>query len=157
GTYMTLSTLHQVFQQEDNGFNVQCIIVHPTFAEPDVSIIPITVYFSPVQKQVHTFYQIPLNRDYDVIFRFSANPRPTALKWSFGRNFQEMINVIEIPFHSAKFSTSLIIHANGNYTAILTLAEITNEDIETKYKLHVANEIGKADYSIILSEDKNPI
>ncbi|CAL4173536.1 unnamed protein product, partial [Meganyctiphanes norvegica] len=111
---MTLSTLHHVFQKEDNGVKIHCVIEHPTFAEQDVSIIPITIYFSPVQKQVHTFYQIPLNRDYTVMVRFSANPRPTALKWSFGPNFQEMTNVIQIPFDGEKCSTSFNSHANGN-------------------------------------------
>ncbi|CAL4139707.1 unnamed protein product [Meganyctiphanes norvegica] len=44
GTYMTISTLHQVFHQEDNGHIIMCVIEHPTFSEADVNIIPITVY-----------------------------------------------------------------------------------------------------------------
>ncbi|CAL4075470.1 unnamed protein product, partial [Meganyctiphanes norvegica] len=149
GTSMTSSTLHRVFKQEDNGHKLECVIVHPTLEEPDVTFIPITVYFPPVKKQVHTFYPIELNSYYEIILSFSANPQPTSLMWSFGPNLQEMANRIQIPFNNGKFSTSLI--------ALLTLSEITNEDIETHFTLHVANEIGAADYSVIFSEAQNPV
>ncbi|CAL4124711.1 unnamed protein product, partial [Meganyctiphanes norvegica] len=112
---------------------------------------------SPVQKPVHMFYQIQLNDDYEVNLSFSANPPPTALKWSFGPSFQDMNNHIQIPIENRKFSTSFINHNNGNYQAYLRLTEITNEDIEYHFKLHVANEMGAADYSVMLSEAKNPI
>ncbi|CAL4063309.1 unnamed protein product, partial [Meganyctiphanes norvegica] len=157
GTSMTLSTLHRVFNQEDNGHKLKCVIAHPTLDEPDVTYIPITVYFSPVQKQEHTFYQIKLNSDYEIILSFSANPQPTALMWSFGPNFSEIANHIQIPFDNGKISTSLIIRDNDSSQALLRLFEITNEDIETQFTLHVANEIGAADYSVMLSEDQNPI
>ncbi|CAL4059149.1 unnamed protein product, partial [Meganyctiphanes norvegica] len=115
GTFMAVSTLHKVFNQEDNGQNLVCAISHPTFSEPDVTIVPISVYFSPVQKHVHTFYQVPLNSHYEIIISFSASPQPTGLVWSFGSNFQEMTNHIQVPIDNGKFSTSLIIHDNGNY------------------------------------------
>ncbi|CAL4183217.1 unnamed protein product, partial [Meganyctiphanes norvegica] len=156
-TSMTSSTLHRVFHHVDNGHKIVCVISHSTFDEPDVTFIPISVYFSPVQKQMHTFYPIELNSDYEVTLSFSAHPQPTALMWSFGPNFQEMGNHIQIPFNNGKFSTSLIIRENDNYQALLGLAEITNEDIETQFNLHVANEMGASDYSVMLTEAKNPI
>ncbi|CAL4157395.1 unnamed protein product, partial [Meganyctiphanes norvegica] len=104
-----------------------------------------------------TFYQIKLNSDYEVILSFSANPQPTALMWSFESNSQEMANHIQIPSNNGKFSTSLIIRDNDSYKALLRLSEITNEDIETNFTLHVANEIGAADYSVMFSEAQNPI
>ncbi|CAL4188921.1 unnamed protein product, partial [Meganyctiphanes norvegica] len=155
-TFMTLSTLHRVFHQDYNG-KLECVIAHPTLDEPDVTFIPVTVYFSPVEKPDHTFFQIKLNSDYEVILSFSANPQPTALMWSFESNSQEMANHIQIPFNNGKFSTSLIIGDNGNYQVLLRVAEITNEDIETHFNLHVANEIGAADYSVMLSEAQDPI
>ncbi|CAL4248401.1 unnamed protein product, partial [Meganyctiphanes norvegica] len=152
GTFMTVSTLHKVFNVEDNGQNLECVIEHSTFSEPDIAVVPITIYYSPVLKPVQTFYQIPLNGDYEVVLSFSANPRPTALKWSYGNNFE-----IQIPIDNGKFSTSLINHENGNYQALLRLAEITHEDIETHFKLHVENEIGATEYSVLLSMAHNPI
>ncbi|CAL4169335.1 unnamed protein product, partial [Meganyctiphanes norvegica] len=157
GSYMTSSILHKMFNQEDNGQKLECVITHDTWDEPDITLIPVIVYFSPVQKQVHTFYQIDLNSDYEVILRFSANPQPSALMWSYGPNFKEMVNNIQIPMNRKKIATKLITHNNGNYTAILRLAEITNEDIETHYKLHVANELGAAEYSVKLSKAQIPI
>ncbi|CAL4163504.1 unnamed protein product, partial [Meganyctiphanes norvegica] len=106
-TIMTLSTLHQVFSIDYNG-KLECVIAHPTLDEPDVTFIPVTLYFSPVEKPDHTFFQIKLNSDYEVILSFSANPQPTALMWSFESNSQEMANHIQIPFNNGKFSTSLI-------------------------------------------------
>ncbi|CAL4203271.1 unnamed protein product, partial [Meganyctiphanes norvegica] len=155
-TYKTLSTLHRVFKQEDNGHKLECVIAHPAWDEPDITFIPITVYFSPVQKQEHTFYPIELTNDFEIILSFSAYPQPTALVWSFAPNFQEMANHIQIPFNNGKFSTSLKICDNDSYQAHLRLSEITNEDIETHYILHVANEIGVADYSVMLSRTQNP-
>ncbi|CAL4247042.1 unnamed protein product, partial [Meganyctiphanes norvegica] len=112
---------------------------------------------SPVPKQEHTFYRIELNSDHEIILSFSANPQPTALMWFFGPIFQEMANQIPIAFSNGKFSTSLKICDNDNYQALLRLSEITNEDIETHFTLHVANEIGAADYSVMLSEGQSPI
>ncbi|CAL4061845.1 unnamed protein product, partial [Meganyctiphanes norvegica] len=157
GSSMTISTLHRVVNLEDNGHKLECVIAHPTLDEPDVTFIPITVYFSPVQKQEHTFFQIELNSDYEVFLSFSAYPQPSALMWSFESNSQEMANHIQIPSNNGKFSTSLIIRDNDSYQALLRLSEITNEDIETNFTLHVANEIGAADYSVMFSEAQNPI
>ncbi|CAL4224355.1 unnamed protein product, partial [Meganyctiphanes norvegica] len=151
GTSMTISTLHRVFNREDNGHEIECVIEHSTLDEPDLTFIPVTVYFSPVPKQEHTFYPIELNSDYEVILSFSASPQPTAIMWSFVSNFQEIVKYIQIPFNNGKFSTSLIIGDNGNYQVLLRVAEITNEDLETHFNLHVANEIGAADYSVMLS------
>ncbi|CAL4237271.1 unnamed protein product, partial [Meganyctiphanes norvegica] len=107
-TYMTSSTLHQVFNEENNGQKLKCVIEHPSFAMPDVTIVPITIYFSPGQKQVHTFYQISLTSPYEVFISFSANPHPTALMWSYESIFQKMAYQIQIPTDNGKFSTSLI-------------------------------------------------
>ncbi|CAL4216982.1 unnamed protein product, partial [Meganyctiphanes norvegica] len=46
-TYMTISTLHQVFNQEDDGQILECVVTHSTFAVPDITTFTITV-LSPV-------------------------------------------------------------------------------------------------------------
>ena len=43
---------------------------------------------------------------------------------------------------------------NGNYQALLRIARITEEDLGTKFTFHAANEIGEADYNIMLSVDQ---
>ncbi|CAL4060343.1 unnamed protein product [Meganyctiphanes norvegica] len=157
GTYMTLSTLRRVFGPEENGQMLECRVAHHTLAEPEITSVPITVEFAPIQKQVQTFYQIPVHSDYEVRLNFSANPRPQSLEWSYGANFGEMPNLIQIPSDNGKFSTSLLDLENGNFQAILQIAGITLEDFETKFKLHVANEIGEAEYRVMLSMDEKPI
>jgi len=157
GTYMTLSTLSRVFKPEENGQNLECVVAHHTLLEPEITAVPITVVFAPVQKQVQTFYQIPVHSDYEIRLNFSANPRPTTTEWSYGANFQEMPNAIQIPSDDGKFATSLIELENGNYQALLKIVGIAVEDFETKFKLHVANDIGEADYRVMLSMDEKPI
>ena len=46
---------------------------------------------------------------------------------------------------------------NGNYQALFRITGITKEDIQTKFKLHIANEIGEADYKVILFMTGMPI
>lgn len=157
GTYMTLSTLSHVFKAEENGQNLQCVVAHHTLAEPEITNVPITVVYPPIQKKVQTFYQIQPHSDYEIKLEFSANPRPTTTVWSYGPNFQDMPNTIEIPNVDGKFVTSLNDLENGNFEAVLKIVGITEEDFDAKYKLHVANDHGNADYRVMLSMDEKPI
>ena len=45
---------------------------------------------------------------------------------------------------------------NGNIQAVLRIAEITEQDLSTKYSLHAANELGEADYRVMLFEGQIP-
>ncbi|CAL4107254.1 unnamed protein product, partial [Meganyctiphanes norvegica] len=76
--------------------------------------------------------------------------QPNTTEWSFQSNFMKMPNLIQNSNDNSKFSTSLKDLGYDNYQAVLNIAEITQEDIQTKFKLHVANEMGEADYKVIL-------
>lgn len=157
GTYMTLSTLSHVFKAEENGQDLQCVVAHHTLAEPEVTNVPITVVYAPIQKPVQTFYQIPLHSEYEIKLDFSANPRPTTLEWFYGNDFQEMPNTIAIPNNEGDFATSFVDLENGNFQAVLKIASINEEIFATKFKLHVANEQGEANYRVMLSMNEQPI
>ncbi|CAL4143117.1 unnamed protein product, partial [Meganyctiphanes norvegica] len=156
-TYMTLSTLYHVFTPDENGQNIECVVVHHTLVEPEITKVPINILFAPIQKQVKTFYQIATHSDYEIRFSFSANPRPTAIGWFYGKNFQEMPNFIQIPSDNDKYSATLIDLDNGKYQVLMKVAEITDEDFGVMFKLYAANEFGEANYKIMLSMDEAPI
>ncbi|CAL4066415.1 unnamed protein product, partial [Meganyctiphanes norvegica] len=104
---------------------------------------------APNKQMVQTYKYIPLHSDYEIRLNFSSNP-PNTTEWFYQTNFMKMPSLIQIPSDNGKFSTSLIDLGNGNYQALLRITGITKEDIQTKFKLHIANEIGEADYKVIL-------
>ncbi|CAL4192256.1 unnamed protein product, partial [Meganyctiphanes norvegica] len=142
GSFVTLSTLHHVLKQVDNDQKLGCVVSHHTLAEPEITTVPITVYFSPAEQKFHIFNQILLHSDYEVRLNFSSNPQPKIIEWFYGANFLVMPNLIQIPSDNGKITTSIINHGNDKYQALLRIAGLTKEDFKLKFKLHIANEIG---------------
>ncbi|CAL4107256.1 unnamed protein product, partial [Meganyctiphanes norvegica] len=150
GSFVTSSTLNHILSPVDNGQLLGCVVSHPTLAEPTITTLPITVFFAPIEQKVQTYKYITLQSDYEIRLNFSSYPQPNTTEWSFQSNFMKMPNLIQNSNDNSKFSTSLKDLGYDNYQAVLNIAEITQEDIQTKFKLHVANEMGEADYKVIL-------
>ncbi|CAL4228710.1 unnamed protein product, partial [Meganyctiphanes norvegica] len=105
---------------------------------------------APIKQRVQTFKYILLHSDYEIRLNFSSNPQPNNTEWFYQTNFMKMPSNIQIPSDNRKFSTSLINLGNFNHQALLRIAGITKEDIQTKFNLHVGNAMGEADYKVNL-------
>ncbi|CAL4111976.1 unnamed protein product, partial [Meganyctiphanes norvegica] len=107
GSFVTSSTLNHVWRPEDNGQILGCVVSHHTLAEPEITSVPITVFFAPIEQKVQTYKYITLQSDYEIRLNFSSYPQPNTTDWSYQTNFMEMPNLIQNSNDNSKFSTSL--------------------------------------------------
>jgi len=150
GTYSTISTLVHKFESEVHGQQLICQVNHSTLEEPMTTSVDINVLFAPVEQPLRTFFDIKQGNDYEIMLNFTANPAPNKVMWKYVETEGGMFSV-DVPSNDTEMM-AVLNGEDGQYSVVITMYNITNQDFEKDYFLHVENEVGMAEYRVMLSE-----
>lgn len=145
-TSNTLSVIQWDVRIEDDGKILTCQARHPGYLNGYVETKhKMNINYAPTKQPLKVISGVVPGQSVDISVSFRSNPKPTTIKWLVGDT--------KI-YYGAKTSkcVSREIKAIGHnfWSASLHIANVTDEDIASIYKLQVRNPLGSADYLIQL-------
>ncbi|KRT85239.1 Immunoglobulin, partial [Oryctes borbonicus] len=137
----------------DNGRYLKCVATHPALETPSVTMRQLDVFYPPrpLGNPIDRFgYELGHKGIIEV--EIEANPKP-KLEWNLRGETLKEGGVDSTGRIKAEYAQEL---GRGRYTASLTIAAVNKQDTETQYALVAYNDMGRQDYTVLISTSPEP-
>ncbi|TRY77777.1 hypothetical protein TCAL_01689 [Tigriopus californicus] len=151
-----------------DGKQLRCVIQHPALDGELQVVANITVTAPPEPDNGGAFISEEdaiIGRAATINIKFISNPYPEELLWFTpdllepvqGGNYTPAVRSSGSPsFSSGRYTAYIAKIGEGNeYLSTLTLAELTQEDVDQSFTLMVTNSIGSSNYTYTFTDVKN--
>lgn len=150
-TSNTLSVIQWNVKVEDDGKILTCQARHPGYLKGFVETKhKLNIKYAPTKQPLKVIGGVKIGESVDISVSFRSNPKPTTIKWLVGDTKIYYGAVTQKNGVSKCVSREIKAIGHNFWSASLHIANVTDDDIASNYKLQVRNPIGSADYVVQL-------
>ena len=158
-----VQVLHYEASPAHNGKAISCIVKHKGFNRQDMEMnknmatVDLDIQFQPVAAdKPQVFYNLQVGEQSVIKLSFRAHPKPTQVLWTMHDNMEVMEGSESL---NKRYKADLLQDGpiEDMYTAMLTIAEVTEADAGSNSELSVTNELGTTKYPFTLALGNKPL
>lgn len=150
-------------RKEDNEKDLQCTVNSEAYTQDELAnklnmaSTKLDIQYKPIPvTKDETFYGLTVGKSFQIRIPFRLNPAATELNWE--------MHDLTVPAGSesqhGKYTAEQLspgpVEGDGQVTAVLTINEVTQDDVDSTNKLRVKNDQGETEIHFMLALGEKP-